>query len=150
MREIGFSIPLSGIIKLDGNSITVVVNRASTNISLEPGTEPTGRIVFEPGMSMFDILLESALEFLKRRKYNRFNGPQLFEIAKEKYPGLNKRSFMTRLTASTPNHPSYKHHLSKRDYFARVAPGIFTLENKYLPQKTVNNIGANGVASVQE
>ena len=136
MREIAFSLPVSGIIRLDGNSITVIVNRASTNVLLETGTKSPERTVFEPGKSMFDILLESAREFLRRNTYNRFTGPQLFEIAREAYPGLNKRSFTARLTASTPNHPSFKHHLSHRDYFSRIAPSIYSLENQYLPKKT--------------
>jgi hypothetical protein len=135
MREIPFSLPVSGVIKLDGNSVTVIVNRSSTNVLLEIGSSE--RMVFEPGISMFDVLLESALEFLRRKKYNRFSGPQLYEIAREKYPSLNKRSFMARLTAATPDHPSYRHHLSRRDFFSRIAPGIYTLENKYLPKNKI-------------
>lgn len=136
MKEIPFSVPVTGIIRINGNIITVIVNRTSTNVSLETGTESPQRMVFEPGTTMFDILLESAREFLRRKTYNRFTGPALFDIAREKYPDLKKRSFMSRLTAATPNHPSYKHHLSQRDYFSRIAPGIYTLENQYLPKKT--------------
>ena len=139
MREIPFSVPVTGIIKIDGNVITVIVNRAVTNVSLEAVAGSPERTVFEPGTSMFDILLASALEFLKRRKYNRFTGIDLFAIARESYPGLNKRSFMSRVTASTPNHPSYKHHLAHRDYFSRIATGVYSLENQYLPQKTPAN-----------
>ena len=150
MREIAFSIPVSGVIRLDGNSITVIVNRASTNVSLEERTEPREHAVYEPGESMFDGLLQAAQEFLRRKAYNRFSGPQLFEIAREKYPGLNKRSFMTRLTASTPNHPSYKHHLAHRDYFSRIAPGIFSLENKYSPKKATQETISTVIESTQE
>jgi len=150
MREIAFSLPVSGIIRLDGNSITVIVNRASTNVRLENETKSAGRTVFEPGKSMFDILLESAREFLRRKSYNRFTGPQLFEIAREAYPGLNKRSFMARLTASTPNHPSYKHHLSHRDYFSRIAPSIYSLENQYLPKKTIFGVNSYDSESTRE
>lgn len=140
MREIPFSVPVSGVIRIEGNAITIIVNRASTSVLLETGAESAGRIVFDPGTSMFDVLLESALVSLERRKYNRFSGPQLFEIAREKYPGLNKRSFMARLTASTPDHPSYRHHSSHRDYFSRIAPGIFSLENRYLPMKPLREV----------
>jgi hypothetical protein len=97
-------------------------------------------MVFEPGTTMFDILLESAREFLKRKTYNRFTGPALFAIAREKYPDLKRRSFMSRLTAATPNHPSYKHHLSHRDYFSRIGPGIYTLEGRYLPKKATSKV----------
>jgi hypothetical protein len=149
VKEIPFSIPVSGIVRVDGNAITIIVNRAATHVQLEKGSESPERIVFEPGTTMFDILLESAHEFLRRKTYNRFTGPSLFAIAREKYPDLKKRSFMSRLTAATPNHPSYKYHLSQRDYFSRIAPGIFTLENKYLPKKAPHEADPSNVESSQ-
>ena len=150
MREVAFSIPVSGIIRIDGNVVTVIVNRAATRVLLEEGKESPQRMVFEPGTSMFDILLESALEFLRRKPYNRFTGPDLFAIAREKYPDLKKRSFMSRLTAATPNRPSYKYHLSKRDYFSRIAPGIYTLENKYLPKRKLHEVDSVDIESSRE
>ncbi len=131
MKEIPFAIPITGIIKMEGTVITVIVNRAVTTVTLDPEAESQERTVFEPGISMFDIILESAREFLKRTGHNRFTGLDLYTIALETYPGLKKRSFVTRITAATPNHTSYKHHLSHRDYFQRIAPGIYSLESKY-------------------
>lgn len=139
MKEIPFSVPVTGVIKIDGNVITIIVNRAVTNVTLEAMAESPERTVFEPGTSMFDILLASAQEYLRRRKYNRFTGLDLFAIARESYPGLNKRSFLSRLTGATPNHPSYKHHLAHRDYFSRIATGIYTLEHRYLPKKAATD-----------
>ena len=151
MREVPFSVPVSGVIRIDGNVITVIVNRAATRVLLEQGKESPQRMVFEPGTTMFDILLESALEFLRRKPYNRFTGPDLFNIAKEKFPDLKRRSFMSRLTAATPNHPSYKYHLSQRDYFSRIAPGIYTLENKYLAKKIKNDeLDSSNIEASQE
>ena len=147
MKEIPFSIPVTGIIRIDGNVITIIVNRAATHVLLETGSESPQRMVFEPGTTMFDILLEAAREFLRRKTYNRFTGPALFAIAREKYPDLKKHSFMSRLTAATPNHPSYKYHLSQRDYFSRIAPGIYTLENQYLPKKTTHEVDSSDVES---
>jgi len=150
MREISFSVPVSGVIRIDGNVVTVIVNRAATRVLLEEGKESPQRMVFEPGTTMFDILLESAREFLRRKPYNRFTGPDLFAIAREKYPDLKKRSFMSRLTAATPNHPSYKHHLSKRDYLSRIAPGIYTLQNKYQQKKFNNEVDLSNANLSQE
>jgi hypothetical protein len=150
MREIPFSVPVSGVIRLDGNSITVVINRTSTIVQLEKGTESPERTVFEPGVSMFDILLESAREFIRRKTYNRFTVSQLYEIAKEKYPSLNKRSFTTRLTAATPNHPSFKYHASRKDYFSRIASGIYSLENPYLPEKMSSEVYSSDSESQRE
>jgi hypothetical protein len=150
MREIAFSVPVSGVIRLDGNSITVVINRASTNVLLEEGTGSREHTVFEPGVSMFDILLESAREYIRRKTYNRFTVSQLYEITKEKYPNLNKRSFTTRLTAATPNAPSYRYHLSHKDYFSRIAPGIYSLENQYLPKRTPLEANSSDTESQRE
>ena len=150
MKEIPFSVPVTGIIRIDGNVITIIVNRAATHISLATGSESPQRMVFEPGTNMFDILLESAQELLRRKAYNRFTGPDLFAIAREKYPDLKKRSFMSRLTAATPNHPSYKYHLSQRDYFSRIAPGTYTLENRYFPKKTTHEVDSSDVELSRE
>ena len=136
MKEIPFSIPVNGIIRINGNVITVIVNRAVTTVTLDSESESPERTVFEPGTTMFDIILESAQEYLKRKGYNRFTGIDLFSIARETYPGLNKRSFMSRITAATPNHPSFKHHLSHRDYFQKIAPGIYSLEYQYQQKNT--------------
>jgi len=131
LREVPFGIAINGLIRIDGNVITIIVNRTVTNVTLDPVAESPERTVFEPGKSMFDIILESAREFLKRKEYNRFSGLELYSIALESYPGLKKRSFMSRITAATPNHSSYKHHHSQRDYFQRIAPGVYSLEYKY-------------------
>ena len=147
MKEIPFSIPVTGIIRIKGNVITVIVNRAVTNVTLDPVEESPERTVFEPGKNMFDIVLESAQERLRRKEYNRFTGLDLYAIARETYPALNKRSFMSRLTAATPNHPSYKHHLSHRDYFQRIATGIYSLEYKYLPKKAPHETDSSNVES---
>jgi hypothetical protein len=140
MQEIPFSIPVTGILRIDGSVISVIVNRTVTRVVLETGKEAPERTIFEQGTSMFDILLESAREYVTRKTYNRFTGPDLFAVAREKYPELKKRSFMTRLTSATPNHPSYKHHLSHRDYFSRIAPGIYTLEYKYIPKELPSQV----------
>jgi len=136
LKEISFSVPVSGVIRIDGNVITVIVNRAVTTVTLDSESESPERTVFEPGTTMFDIILESAQEFFRRKGYNRFTGLDLYVIARETYPGLNKRSFMSRITAATPNHPSYKHHLSHRDYFQKIATGIYSLEYQYQPKNT--------------
>ena len=47
------------------------------------------------------------------------------------YPDLRKNSFMSRVIACAPNHNSYKHHLSTRDYLSYLAPGTYTLNDQY-------------------
>jgi hypothetical protein len=135
MREVPFSIPVSGVIRIDGDEVTITVNRADTVVTLGPEVKLGGRRSIESGKSMFDIILETARDIVQREGVNRFSAPDLYHEALMTYPDLKRNSFTSRVIASTPNHSSYKHYASKRDYFSRIAPGIYTLENKYLPKK---------------
>jgi len=150
VREVPFSIPVSGVIRIDGDEVTITVNRADTTVFLGPEVRAGGRISLESGKTMFDILLEAAREIVKRKGVNRFTASEVYHEALEKYPELKRNSFMSRIIASTPNHSSYKHYASKRDYFSRIAPGIYTLENKYLPKKTTLEVDSADLESSRE
>ncbi len=131
MRELPFSIPISGVIRLDVDSSTIIVNRAETNISLETGAVPGKRISLGDGKTMYDVILEAAREVISRKGFNRFSAAELYAVAREKYPSLNRGSFMSRVIACTPDHPSYKHHKSRRDYFSHIGPGLYWLNEQY-------------------
>ena len=136
MREVPFSVPVSGIIRLDGNSVTVVVNRAETSVLLWPEAEPGKPITFGPGKTMYDVILEAAREVVRRKGVNRFSAPELYHEALDKYPALKRNSFMSRVIASTPDHPSYKHYASRRDYFSHIGPGLYKLKDAYRLEET--------------
>jgi len=138
MREVPFSIPVSGIIRIDGDVVTITVNKADTIVSLGPEVRLGGRISLEPGKTMYDIILETAREVVRRKEINRFSAPELFYVALEKYPGLKRGSFMSRVIACTPNHSSYKHYTSKRDYFSHIGPGLFKLNDQYRADRTAD------------
>ena len=53
IRELPFSIPVSGVIHINGDVVTITVNRAETNISLETGVTPGKRISLQAGMTMY-------------------------------------------------------------------------------------------------
>jgi len=116
---------------MDGDSIVIIVSRAETNISLEVEAERGKRISLEAGKTMYDVILEAAREVIRRKGFNRFSAPDLYSVAREKYPGLNRGSFTSRVIACTPDHPSYKHHKSRRDYFSRIATGLYWLNEQY-------------------
>ena len=136
MREVPFSIPISGVIRMDGDSVMIVINRAETNISLETETGHGKRIALEPGKTMYDIILEIAREVIQRKGYNRFSAPELYSVALEKYPELKRNSFVSRVVASTPNHGSYRHYSSRRDYFSHIGPGLYKLNDEYRADRT--------------
>ena len=132
MKELPFSIPICGVIRMDGDSIAIIVNRAETNISLEAGERRGKRMSLEGGKTMFDVILEAAREVVRRKGFNRFSAPELYSVALEKYPDLNKGSFISRVIGCTPDHASYKHHKSRRDYFSHIGPGLHKLNDKYM------------------
>jgi hypothetical protein len=136
MREVPFSIPVSGVVRIDGDAVTITVNRADTSVSLGPEVRPGGRISLEPGKTMFDIILETAREVIRREGFNRFSAPELLAVAREKYPGLKRASFTSRVIACAPNHPSYKHYKSRRDYFSRIGTGLYWLNERYTEKRT--------------
>jgi len=138
MREIPFSIPVLGVVRIDGDSVTIVVNRAETNISFSPEAGPGKRISLESGKTMYDIILGTAQEVVQRKGFNRFSAPELYYEALEKYPELKRNSFMSRVIACTPDHSSYKHYTSKRDYFSYIGPGLYRLNDEYVADKTSN------------
>ena len=137
MREVPFSIPVSGVVRIGGDQVVIIVNRAETNISLTEITsvKSTG---LEPGKTTFDVILEVARELVQTKGFNRFSAPELYSIAKEKYPQLKRNSFVSRVIACTPDHPSFKHYSSTRDYFSHIGTGLYWLNEKYMPDKSSN------------
>jgi len=136
MREVPFSIPVSGVIRIDGDEVTITVNRADTTVFLGPEARLAGRISFGSGKTMYDIILETAQEIVKRKGVNRVSAPELYHEALERYPELKRGSFMSRVIASTPDHPSYKHYVSNRDFLSRIGPGLYKLNDRYLAGET--------------
>jgi hypothetical protein len=131
LKEIPFSIPVSGVVRIDKDSVIIIVNKTETSISLSPIPSSGKRLFREQGKTMFDAVLEAARRVVRRKGANRFSPPELYEEALKSYPDLRKNSFMSRVIACAPNHNSYKHHLSTRDYLSYLGPGIYTLNDQY-------------------
>ena len=53
------------------------------------------------------------------------------ELRKAVNSAIKENSFMARIIACAPNHSSYKHHLSTRDYLSYLGPGAYTLNDQY-------------------
>ena len=136
MKEVPFSIPVSGVVRINEDSVIIIVNKTETNISLSPVPPSGKRISLEPGKTMFDIILEAARGVVRKKGVNRFSPPELYQEAQRKYPQLKRNSFMARVIACTPNHSSYKHHVSRRDYLSYIGPGLYWLNDRYMVEKT--------------
>ena len=144
MKELPFSIPVSGVVRMDGDSIVITVNRAETNISLEAEAEHGKRTWSETEKTMYDVILEAAREVIRRNRLAPDPAPELYSVALEKYPDLNRASFTSRVIACTPDHPSYKHHKSRRDYFSHIGIGLYWLNETYVLEKETR--GATGLS----
>jgi hypothetical protein len=132
MQEIPFSVPISGMVRIDEGSVTVTINRAETTVSFEPIPVKQERISLEKGRTLFDIVLETAQELVSRTNENRFSAAHLYAVALERYPTLKRNSWGSHIIASAGNHPSQKFYGSKRDYFRYLRDGIYSLKVEYL------------------
>jgi len=151
LKEIPFSIPVSGVVRIDKDSVVIIVNKTETSISLSP-VPPSGKRLFEEqGKIMFDVVLEAAREVVRKKSANRFSPAELYKEALLKYRQLRRNSFMTRVIACTPNHNSYKHHASKRDYLSYLGPGVYSLNDQYKEKQDLfQNVNVQKVKTKEE
>jgi len=151
LKEIPFSIPVSGVVRIEEDSVIIIVNKTETSISLSPVPPSSKRLFREHGKTMFDVVLEAAREVVRRKGANRFSPPELYEEALKSYPYLRKNSFMARIIACAPNHNSYKHHASKRDYLSYLGPGAYTLNDQYKEKQDLfQNVNVQKVNTKEE
>lgn len=136
MTELSFSIPLSGVIRIDDNTgtIEITVNRAVTTISLIPETRRGKRLFAGENRTMFDVVLKTAQDVVRREGANMFSAAELYHEALRKYPDLKRNSFTSHVIACAPNHPSYRHYTAKRKFFTYKREGLYELVNEYLTE----------------
>ncbi|MBA7495437.1 hypothetical protein ES702_06024 [subsurface metagenome] len=131
MQNISFSIPISGVINFDRESITLTINRTETTIHIEPETPKGKHILLEPGKSLYDLVLETARQVVKDEfEENQFTAAQLYHTALDRYPNLNlkRNSWNSHVIGSAPNHPSYHHFSSSHRYFRYLGEGKYSLD----------------------
>lgn len=131
MQEITFSIPVSGVVRIEDGSIIIRVNRAETLISFRPEPEEKERRALPKGTTVFDVLLETARDFVASTGQTRFTSGDLYRLAIVRYPDLKRNTWTSHTIASAPDHPSYRHHSSKRDFFRYLGGGAYQLQPKF-------------------
>ena len=134
MREIAFSIPVTGTIWIENGILRIKVNETATTMKLEPGQEVGGRLILERGSSLFDLVLDVAKAYVREKGTSEFTGAQLYHMALEKYPELNlkRNSWGAHVMSCAPNHPSYHHYTSQRRYFRYLGKGRYSLDESVL------------------
>jgi hypothetical protein len=133
MSEVAFSIPVTGTIRIQDNSLVIKVNEATINLKLDMPGEVGGKLKLERGKTLFDIVLEIAKSWVATSGTSQFTAAQLYHEALDRYPELNlkRNSWGAHVISSAPDHPSYRNYTSKRSYFTYMGKGLYRLSAHY-------------------
>ncbi len=134
MREIAFSIPVTGTIWIEGDSLRITVSETTVTMKLEPDEEAPRKLTLEPGRTLFDIVLDAARSFIQETGTNEFTGAELYHIALGKYPELNlkRNTWGAHMISCAPNHPSYHHSTARRSFFRYLGDGRYSLDKSLI------------------
>jgi len=129
MSDIAFSIPVTGTIRIQDNSLVVKINEATITMKLDMAGEIGGKLKLERGKTLFDLVLEIAKSWVAESGNSQFTGAQLYHMALDRYPSLNlkRNSWGAHVIACAPDHPSYGNYTSKRNYFTYMGKGLYRL-----------------------
>ena len=133
MSEVAFSIPVTGTIRIQGNSLVIKVNEATINLKLDMPNEVGGKLKLERGKTLFDIVREIAKSWVAESGTSQFTAAQLYHEALDRYPELNlkRNSWGAHVIACAPDHPSYRNYTSKRSYFTYMGKGLYRLSGYF-------------------
>ena len=129
MSEVAFSIPVTGTIRIQGNSLVVKISESTITMKLDMADEVDGKLKLERGKTLFDIVLEIAKSWVATSGTSQFTAAQLYHEALDRYPELNlkRNSWGAHVISSAPDHPSYRNYTSKRNYFTYMGKGLYRL-----------------------
>ncbi len=133
MSEVAFSIPVTGIIQIQGNSLVIKINESAITLKLDMANEVGGKLKLERGKTLFDIVLDTAKSWITDSGTSQFTAAQLYHTALDRYPELNlkRNSWGAHVIACAPDHPSYKNYTSKRTYFTYMGNGRYRLSGYF-------------------
>ena len=131
MSEVAFSIPVTGTIRIQGNSLVIKINESAITMKLDMADELGGKLKLERGKTLFSIVLDIARSWVAESGTSQFTAAQLYHTALDKYPELNlkRNSWGAHVIACAPDHPSYKNYTSKRNYFTYMGKGLYRLNS---------------------
>jgi len=130
MSEVTFSIPVTGTIQIQGNSLVIKINESAITMKLDMADEVGGKLKLERGKTLFDIVLDTAKSWVAESGTSQFTAAQLYHAALDRYPELNlkRNSWNSHVIGSAPNHPSYHHFSSRHRYFRYLGKGEYSLD----------------------
>jgi len=129
MSEVAFSIPVTGTIRIQGNSLVIKINESAITMKLDMADEVGGKLKLERGKTLFDIVLDTAKSWVAESGTSQFTAAQLYHTALDRYPELNlkRNSWGAHVISCAPDHPSYGNYTSKRNYFTYMGKGLYRL-----------------------
>jgi len=129
MSEVAFSIPVTGTIRIQGDSLVIRINESAITMKLNMADEVGGKLKLERGKTLFDIVLDIAKSWVAESGTSQFTAAQLYHTALDRYPELNlkRNSWGSHVIACAPDHPSYGNYTSKRNYFTYMGKGLYRL-----------------------
>jgi len=143
MGEAIFTIPVTGTIHIQGDSLTIKIMESVLTIRIEGmNTETQKRLHLERGKTLFDLVFDAAQTYVEDTGANEFSAADLYHIAINKHSDLNLRrnSWGSHIVSCAPNHPSYHHHTARRRYFRYLGKGKYSLEPSLLPKATETGV----------
>ena len=139
MAEPVSTIPGNDVIRIEGNSLTVRVGEYKLTLKIESiKLRPSGRLQLGQGRTLFDLVLDAARTFVKETGESEFSAAALYHLAIDRNQELSLRrsSWNSHVMSSAPNHPSYRHYTSHREYFHYLGRGRYSLDPTLLPEAT--------------
>ena len=135
MSEVAFSIPVTGTIRIQGNSLVIKINESAITMKLDMVDEVRGKLELERGKTLFDVVLDTAKSWVAESGTSQFTAAQLYHTALDRYPELNlkRNSWGAHVISCAPDHPSYRNYTSKRNYFTYIGKGLYRLNAHVLP-----------------
>jgi hypothetical protein len=142
MAEVAFSIPVTGTIEVEKDSLIIRISETKITMKLEPEGKTWPKIALERGKTLFDVVLESAMAYVEESGSSEFTAAELFHLARGRHPELDLRrnSWGAHVIASAPNHPSYRHYTAQRRYFRYLGNGKYSLEPSLIPSNQKGRI----------
>jgi len=133
MSEVAFSIPVTGTIRIQGDSLVIKINESAITMKLDMADEVGGKLKLERGRTLFDIVLDTAKSWVAESGTSQFTAAQLYHTALDRYPELNlkRNSWGGHVIACAPDHPSYRNYTSKRSYFTYMGKGLYRLSGYF-------------------
>lgn len=134
MPEVVFGIPITGTIRIEGDSLTITVSETKITMKLDMQHEVRGKLTLERGKTLHDIVLATARAFVEETGTDEFTAAELLHLAREKHPELNlkRNSWGSHVISCAPNHPSHHHYTSRRRYFRYLGKGRYSLDQSLL------------------